>query len=92
MTKIIDFKTAQKAKFKLLALEIQHNPDDYLDFDHVADFYQAVWLQSFPKGTQYYATGLDDGAEEFYVKITYENYILSLSCGITHSATFCILD
>lgn len=92
MHPIIDFKAMQKMKFKTLALKIQHNPEAYLDFDHVADFYQAVWLQSFPQGTTWYATGLDDGAQEFYAKIIYEDYVLSLSCGTTHSASFGILN
>lgn len=92
MHSIIDFKAMQKKKFKTLALKIQHAPDDYLDFSNVADFYQAHWLQEFPQGTRCYATGLDDGAEEFYAKIEYEDYFLSVSCGQTHSAIFGIWE
>lgn len=93
MHPIIHFKDMQKLKFKTLALKIQQNPDFYLNFEHVSDFYQIKWLDDFPKGTAWYTTGLDDGAEEFYAKIIYEDCCLSLSCGRFHRcATFTILD
>ena len=93
MQPIIDFKAMQKDKFKTLALRIQQQPEHYLDFNSVADFYQAAWLQDFPQGTQYYATGLDDGAEEFYAKLTYADYCLTLSCGGQHPcAIFDLLE
>lgn len=85
---IIDFKAMQKHNFKVLALKIVQAPEQYLQFDNVADFYQASWLQEFPQGTHYCATGLDDGAEAFYARIEYDNYCLYVSCGVYNSATF----
>ena len=71
MSNLIDFKQAQLKHVDLLALDILAYPERYLQFDSIADFYQAQWLDDFPKGTTWCSTGLDDGAEHFYAVIEY---------------------
>ena len=51
---IIDFHQAQLQKFIALAMKIEAEPELYLQFDSVSDFYKADWLQAFPAGTEYY--------------------------------------
>lgn len=60
---LIDFTQYQLRRFDELAARIQAEPEKYLNFDSVSDFYKATWLQDFPQGTTWTATGLDDGAE-----------------------------
>ena len=69
---LIDFQYEQQKKFDVLALEILQHPKQFLNFDSISDFYRAPWLQQFPKGTQWSATGLDDGAEEYCICIEYK--------------------
>ena len=69
MSNLIHFKQAQLAQFDHLAQNILSNPERYLQFDSIADFYQAQWLDDFPQGTTWYATGLDDGAEHFDIRL-----------------------
>jgi hypothetical protein len=52
-----------------------------LDLNSVADFYAAPWLHDFPQGTTWYASGLDDGAEQFYAVIEFRGYRLSFDVG-----------
>ena len=85
---LIDFNQAKLKQFDDLALMIITAPQDYLQFDSVADFYQATWLQDFPKGTTWSATGLDDGALEFYALIQYQQHYLHINCLSEISATF----
>lgn len=59
-----------------MAQKIQDQPNHYLNFDSVSDFYKAPWLAEFPQGTTWLATGLDNGADEFYAKIGYQHYSL----------------
>lgn len=77
---IIDFQQQQLHKFDLLAEKIVAQPMLFLQFDSVADFYQASWLSEFPQGTHYACTGLDDGAEQFDAVICYKNRRLSIAC------------
>lgn len=77
---LIDFTQYQFTKFAKLASQIQATPEQYIDFDSVSDFYKAEWLNDFPSGTTWTATGLDDGAEHFYAIIEYKNHFLSISC------------
>ena len=76
---ILDFDQYKKDQFYAVALKVQSNPDHYLNFDSVADFYQADFLAEFPQGTLWTATGLDDGAEEFYAKIEFKNCSMTIS-------------
>ncbi|MGL3044155.1 hypothetical protein ACSJMR_03575 [Acinetobacter pecorum] len=78
---IIDFHQVQLQKFMALAMKIEAVPELYLQFESVSDFYKADWLQAFPSGTEYFASGLDDGAEEFYAVICYGEMQLRISCG-----------
>ena len=42
---IIDFHQAQLQKFIALAMKIEAEPELYLQFDSVSDFYKVDWLQ-----------------------------------------------
>ena len=68
---IINLYQQQAQKFQQLAEKIIAQPALYLAFDSVADFYAASYLAEFPKGSRYFATGSDDGAEQFYARIEY---------------------
>ena len=91
MSNLIHFKQAQLAQFDHLAQNILSNPERYLQFDSIADFYQAQWLDDFPQGTTWYATGLDDGAEHFYAKIEFCGHYLTLYSRDIYAAEFGIL-
>lgn len=77
---LIDFIQHQLKQFDEMASRIQAAPDHYIHFDSVSDFYKAEWLNDFPQGTTWAATGLDDGAEQFYAIIEYRSHFLSISC------------
>ncbi|CAB1216084.1 hypothetical protein [Acinetobacter bouvetii] len=77
---LIDFIQHQIKQFDDLASRIQAEPEKYIHFDSVSDFYKAEWLKDFPNGTTWTTTGLDDGAEQFYALIEYRNHFLSISC------------
>ena len=76
---ILDFDQHKKDQFYALALKLQEYPELYLNFDSVADFYQAEFLTEFPKGTVWTVTGLDDGAEQFYAKIEFKSCKIIIS-------------
>lgn len=57
----------------------------YIDFNSVSDFYNAAWLKDFPQGTQVSATGLDDGAEEFYAVVQFKQQYLKFDIKENHS-------
>lgn len=89
---IIDFIQIQKQKFESLAEKILAEPEKYLDFETVSDFYKRKWLDEFPQGTTWVVSGLDDGAEEFYIQIKYYDLCLeidiqlySVQCRFKHS-------
>lgn len=44
---LIDFTQYQLCRFDELAARIQAEPEKYLNFDSVSDFYKATWLQDF---------------------------------------------
>ena len=77
---LIDFVQHQLQKFDELARQIQAEPEKYIHFDSVSDFYKAVWLQDFPSGTTWTATGLDNGAEQFDAIIEYRGHFVSIAC------------
>lgn len=66
---LIDFKSVQLAQFESVIQRLMANPKQYLDFDSVADFYQATWLGDLPKSASWAVTGLDDGAEHFDIRL-----------------------
>lgn len=69
---IFDLEQYKQQCFDQLAEKICQSPENYLDFDSVSDVYKAKWLQDFPKGTTWAVSGLDDGADEFYILIQYQ--------------------
>ncbi len=77
---LIDFIQYQQQQFDEVASRIMADPEQYIDFDSVSDFYKAKWLDDFPKGTIWSATGLDDGAEEFDAVIEYRDHYIRISC------------
>ncbi|AWL29671.1 hypothetical protein DJ533_14385 [Acinetobacter defluvii] len=77
---LIDFISIQKNKFQILAKKIQAQPERFIDFDSVSDFYKATWLNDFPTGTTWAVTGLDNGADEFDILIEYRDLYLRIEC------------
>lgn len=75
---LIDF---QEMRFLRLIQRLQEQPAFYLDFAHVADFYQAEWLGELPADACYYCTGLDDGAEQFDIMLSYGRHQLLIQIG-----------
>ena len=75
---IIDFVQIQKQKFEELVEKIMAQPEQYLDFDSISDFYKAQWLDQFPQGTMWSTSGLDDGAEEFCIQIKYRELVFNI--------------
>ncbi|MCM1958463.1 hypothetical protein [Acinetobacter modestus] len=76
---LLSLEAFKQQKFDQLAAKIMADPESYLAFDSVSDFYKAEWLDEFPQGTTWSATGLDDGAEQFYAVIEYGNHYLYIS-------------
>lgn len=76
---VIDFIEIQKQKFDEIVQKIVAEPQKYVDFDSVSDFYKSVWLDDFPNGTTWSVFGLDDGAEQFDIYIEFRNHYLSIS-------------
>lgn len=89
---IIDFKRSQLEKFDDLAQKIVENPERYIQFDSVSDFYKAKWLADFPVGTQWFCSGLDDGAELFDIVIQYQTHQLNISLTTELNIQFKIRD
>lgn len=89
---LIDFRQAQLERFIQLARQIEIHSEHYLQFDSVSDFYKSSWLDDFPQGTEWYASGLDDGAEQFEAVICYANAKLIISKGIQTEVHLKIVD
>ena len=70
---IIDFIQIQQSKFESLVCTIMADPDQYVNFDSVSDFYKVEWLNLLPQGTTWAVSGLDDGADEFYIQIQHKD-------------------
>ena len=68
----------QLHKFDVLVRKLISAPEDYIQFESVSDFYKASWLNDFPQGTTWTVSGLDDGADEFCILITYKNHNLMI--------------
>ena len=75
---MIDFIEIQKHKFDQVVQKIMAEPQKYLDFESVSDFYKSTWLDDLPKGTTWIVSGLDNGAEQFDIYIEYRNHYLSI--------------
>mgnify|MGYP003608998680 FL=1 len=75
---LIDLIAVQLQKFDALATKIADSPEEYLQFESVSDFYKATWLNDFPKGTTWAVSGLDNGADEFCIRIVYRNHYLMI--------------
>ncbi|ENW95608.1 hypothetical protein [Acinetobacter sp. NIPH 298] len=76
---LLSLDAFKQQKFDQMATKIIADPETYLCFDSVSDFYKATWLDEFPQGTTWSATGLDDGAEHFYAVIEYGYQYLLIS-------------
>ena len=77
---IIDFKQQQLKQFLTLFSWLKQHPEEYKYFTHVADFYQATWFEKLPKSVDYAVTGLDDGAEEFSIRLSLYGHVILLDC------------
>ncbi|WP_447501027.1 hypothetical protein [Acinetobacter oleivorans] len=66
----------KQQQFDQIAAKIMAEPKEYCEFNSVSDFYNAEWLKDFPQGSQISATGLDDGAEEFYAVVQFKQQYL----------------
>ncbi|HDG9761810.1 hypothetical protein ACJBLD_13390 [Acinetobacter nosocomialis] len=73
---ILNLVIYKQQQFDAMAQKIMAEPEKYIDFNSVSDFYKAAWLKEFPQGTQVSATGLDDGAEEFYAVLQFKQQYL----------------
>ena len=73
---IIDFIQIQKQKFDVIVSQIMAEPMQFVYFDSVSDFYKVDWLNTFPQGTTWAVSGLDDGADEFCIQIQFKEQVL----------------
>ncbi|CAI3151546.1 hypothetical protein MWMV8_MWMV8_01907 [Acinetobacter calcoaceticus] len=82
---ILNLVIYKQQQFDVMAQKIMAEPEKYIDFNSVSDFYNAEWLKDFPQGTQVSATGLDDGAEEFYAVVQFKQQYLKFDIKENHS-------
>ncbi|MDX7881607.1 hypothetical protein [Acinetobacter nosocomialis] len=82
---LLSLESYKQQQFDQIAAKIMAEPAKYIDFNSVSDFYKAAWLKEFPQGTQVSATGLDDGAEEFYALIQFKQQHLKFDIKESHS-------
>lgn len=75
----------KQQQFDQIATKIMAEPKQYCEFNSVSDFYNAAWLKDFPQGSQVSATGLDDGAEEFYAVVQFKQQYLKFDIKENHS-------
>ena len=68
---LIDFKLEQQKQFDVMAEKIYQAPEQFLNFAQLSDAYSSPWLQAFPKTTQLMVSGLDDGAEDYCMKLQF---------------------
>lgn len=88
---ILNLVIYKQQQFDAVAQKIMAEPAKYIDFNSVSDFYKAAWLKDFPQGTQVSATGLDDGAVEFYAVVQFKQQYLKFDIKENHS-TLCFQD
>lgn len=82
---ILNLVIYKQQQFDAMAQKIMAEPEKYIDFNSVSDFYKAAWLKEFPQRTQVSATGLDDGAEEFYAVVQFKQQYLKFDIKENHS-------
>ncbi|NUF13384.1 hypothetical protein, partial [Acinetobacter oleivorans] len=82
---ILNLIIYKQQQFDRIAAKIMAEPKYYCEFSSVSDFYNAAWLKDFPQGTQVSATGLDDGAEEFYAVVQFKQQYLKFDIKEHHS-------
>ncbi|KQG08801.1 hypothetical protein APC29_12480, partial [Acinetobacter pittii] len=82
---LLSLEVYKQQQFDLIAAKIMAKPKQYCEFNSVSDFYNAAWLKKFPQGSQISATGLDDGAEEFYAVIQFKQQYLKFDIKEHHS-------
>ncbi|MEW7120978.1 hypothetical protein [Acinetobacter nosocomialis] len=82
---ILNLVIYKQQQFDAMAQKIMAEPEKYIDFNSVSDFYKAAWLKEFSQGTQVSATGLDDGAEEFYAVVQFKQQYLKFDIKENHS-------
>lgn len=88
---ILNLVIYKQQQFDAVAQKIMAESTKYIDFNSVSDFYKAAWLKDFPQGTQVSATGLDDGAEEFYAVVKFKQQYLKFDIKENYS-TLCFQD
>ncbi|MCG8285945.1 hypothetical protein MID07_15120 [Acinetobacter seifertii] len=88
---ILNLVIYKQQQFDAVAQKIMAEPTKYIDFNSVSDFYKAAWLKDFPQGTQVSATGLDDGAQEFYAVVQFKRQYLKFDIKENYS-TLCFQD
>ncbi len=82
---LLSLEVYKQQQFDQMATKIMAKPKEYCEFNSVSDFYNAEWLNGFPHGSQISATGLDDGAEEFYAIIQFKEQYLKFDIKEHHS-------
>jgi len=82
---LLSLDVYKQQQFDQIAAKIMAEPKQYCEFSSVSDFYNAAWLTDFPQGSQISATGLDDGAEEFYAIIQFKKQYLKFDIKEHHS-------
>ena len=82
---LLSLDVYKQQQFDLIAAKIMAEPKQYCEFSSVSDFYNAAWLKDFPQGSQVSATGLDDGAEEFYAVVQFKQQYLKFDIKENHS-------
>ncbi|MFW2740942.1 hypothetical protein ACN6QN_07130, partial [Acinetobacter baumannii] len=82
---LLSLDAYKQQQFDQMAAKIMAKPKEYCEFNSVSDFYNAAWLKKFPQGSQISATGLDDGAEEFYAIIQFKEQYLKFDIKENHS-------
>ena len=75
---IIDFYHEQCLRFDQQVEELMRDPMHYFQFEQIADVYAAEWLNQFPKGTHCQVSGLDDGAEEYCIYVSFREQSLMI--------------
>ncbi|MEO9301888.1 hypothetical protein ABI223_09000 [Acinetobacter pittii] len=82
---LLSLDVYKQQQFDQIAAKIMAKPKQYCEFNSVSDSYNAAWLNGFPHGSQISATGLDDGAEEFYAIIQFKEQYLKFDIKEHHS-------
>lgn len=76
---IIDFKQQQIQRFLAIIQQLKNKPELY-QFSDVAEFFQADWRLALPTAADYSVSGLDDGAEDFAIRISLYGHCLMIDC------------